>query len=721
MVTLVGPGGVGKSRLAAEVGRTSLDLWPEGAWWVELAAVSDPRQVAEAVSSALERPGRGSAQDAVIAWLHDRRALLVLDNCEHLVAACAELSQEALERCANLTILATSREALGVPGEAKWPVLSLQASDAVPLFEVRAALVRPNFKITAANLQSVSDICERVDRLPLAIELAAARVGVLTEGEILNQLADRFQLLAGGTRTAPERQQTMRATIDWSYRLLSGDEALLFRRLSVFRGGSTLESVQAICGKDLATVLQLLAALVEKSLVVADRAEGTGTRYGLLESHLDYAADQLRESGELEIIQRRHYEYFRDRLTAATNPQQQQPGAFLPHRRWVARELGNLWAALGWARNGTEDMGLSLLVDLTLRDLTQERMLLKDLLAHSRAGGSLRVKALNNAAYLAWAQGDHEAALQAAESSVSLARELGEAELLAFSLNGLAMAHQGRGELAAAVELYEEASGILQSSKNRAWLTIRNSMGVVAVNRGDYVAASEILTEVVQAAKAQDDLWLYIGFLDSLAYAQLGLKDLKAAGASWKEALAIARDLADDLVVFTSLKGLAGVASARGDDGRALRLAAAADRLAGTQSLSADAWLSLQVEESQHLSRSRLGVRKSDEARHQGSAMTLDQAIDYALSDIEPPILGDADPLTRREREVVQLVAAGMTNRQIARRLFIAERSAEGHVERIRNKLGVRSRVEVATWAVEHGLIDAPIKERGARGGSLPS
>lgn len=729
MVTLVGPGGAGKSRLAAEVGRATLGLWPDGAWWVDLAFLGDHHQVAGAVASALELPGRGPAQDVVIAWLAPRRALLVLDNCEHLVTACAEFSQAALESCGELTILATSREALGVPGEAQSPVTSLQAADAVPLFEARAALVRPDFKVAAQNLEAVSRICERVDRLPLAIELAASRVGMLTEEEILSQLSDRFHLLSRGNRTAPERQQTMKATIDWSYRLLTHDEALLFRRLSVFRDGFTLESVLAVCGSDLGTsALDVLSGLVQKSMVVADWKQAGGTRYRLLESQLAFAEEKLRPRGELKLMRRRHYEHFRDRLSATASPQLPRPPPSPAEQEWIARESGNLWAAMTWARKNADDLGLSLALDFHLRDMTQARALLEEVLAHSPTGGALRAEALGKAAFLAWAQGDYEAAFQAAEPSVSLRREQGDLEALVNALNLLGMAQQGRGRLAAAAAVYEEASALLKNSTSRTWMTIRNSLGMVAVDSGDYIAASEILTEIVDVARAQRDLWLYSGYLDSLAHAQLGLEDYNAAAASWKEVLKISRDLAEDVTIFLSLEGLGCVAGVTGDDRRALRLAAAANRMARSRSLSADAWLSRRVEESEHRSRGRLGAPKGEEAWNQGWAMTVEQAIDYALSDTEPQGVSDSGLLSRRQQDVVKLVAQGMTNRQIAERLFIAERSAEGHLERITNKLGVRSRAEVAVWAVAHGLAvgpDASGKEGGKRErdphGSLPA
>jgi predicted ATPase/DNA-binding CsgD family transcriptional regulator len=717
MVTLTGPGGGGKSRLAAELCRARLDRWPEGIGWVELAPVDDPRQVAGAVVSALELPGRGPAQDVVIAWLAARRTLLVLDNCEHLVKACAEFCQAALERCPELTVMATSRQALGVPGEAQWPVSSLRVSDAVHLFEVRAALVRPGYKVVASNLEPVTEICERLDRLPLAIELAAARIGMMTEQEILSQLSDRFRLLTGGNRTSPDRLQAMSAAIDWSYRLLTEDEALLFRRLSVFRAGFTLESAQAICADGMsASVLDLIAGLVQKSMVVAERTEGSGSRYRLLESQLAYAEDRLREATELELIRRRHYEYFRDCLSAKTTSHagpraRAGPRPGFVEAQWIARESGNLWAAMGWARNNADDLGLGLATDLErtrFGDLAQMRSLLEELLRRSPVKGLARVYALGSASVLAYWQGDYESALVHAEAGVALARDLGDIEEVAQALHWAGLAHQGHGELATASEMLEEATALLRDSSNHRLVNfIRNDIAFVAVQRGDCTTARHILDECLITARAEGDVSRTAYLLDARAWAQRGLNEPEAAAASWKEALSIQRGLKNQLGMINCLEGLSCAAEARGDDRRAVRLAAAATRISGEMSYRDLPFLLGQLENSLRQSRARLGVRGSEAAWKKGWSMSLDQAIDYALGESEPETVIDAGPLSRREREVARLVAAGMTNRQIGERLFISWGTVGGHVERIRNKLGVRSRTEVATWAVERGLTSA--------------
>jgi predicted ATPase/class 3 adenylate cyclase/DNA-binding CsgD family transcriptional regulator len=730
MVTLTGAGGSGKTRLAAELGQACLDLWPGGVWWVELEPITDSQQVPGAVVAALELPGRGPALDVITRFLSARRAVLILDNCEHLAAACARFCETALQRCPELTVVATSREGLGVPGEARWSVSSMAATEAAQLFEARAQLVVLDFKVTTSNLETVTQICHRLDGMPLAIELAAARLDMMSDKEILSQLADRFHLLTGGSRTAPERQQTMIATIDWSYRLLSEEEALLFRRSSVFRGGFTLESVQAVCADGVdASPLDMVAELVHKSMVVAEWADDEPARYRLLESQLDYASDLLRTSGETDLIRRRHYDYYRESLRARTwesvGLRQFIPG--LADIEWKAREWSNLWAALGWARDNADDVGLGLASDLARSswdmrpaDLVRVSRVLADLLDLSRAEGLPRLLALQAAAGTANLLGDYKAAVQPAEACLALARELGDPEWLASALSTAGLVHARLGELDSAAQSYEEALSLLESSSNRRLAdVIRMWVAELAAVRGDYVSARDILVECVASARRVGDLGVTAQGMEELAWAQLGLANHETAAAIWKESISIGRHLGDLGCTMDCVAGLSCVAGAGHDDERALRLAAAVERLTGEWAITPRPQVSTLLAASERIARSRLGTLKSEEAWNQGRAMTANQAIDYALNEGEPETRIDASPLSRRQREVATLVAAGLTNREIAERLFIAERSAEGHVERIRNKLGVRSRTEVAAWAVEHGLTAPRMKERGTRDGPL--
>jgi non-specific serine/threonine protein kinase len=706
LVTLIGTGGAGKSRLAAEVARGNPTLWPDGAWWIELAAADD---VAGAVVANLELPGHGPAQEVASSWLAARKALLVLDNCEHLVAQCAAFCQKVLERCPKLSIIATSREPLGVPGEARWPVAPLRDPDMLLLFESRARLVAPKFKVGAPNLGHVTQICERLDRLPLAIEMAAARIDVMSEQELLTNLNDRFRLLTSGTRTAPHRQQTMSAAIDWSYRLLTDDEVRLFRRLSVFQGGFTPDGVQAVCADETdSNLMDLLGGLVQKSMVVADRFDDGSTRFRLLESQHAYAFERLREAGELELMNKRHYEYY--------SRSSSQTGSGIADQKWKARESANLWAALTWARDNTEDRGLSLALEVTASEFSDHARgttLLLDLLgqADDSTAVPLQARASIIAALRVSRQGDQSPSRSLADTSVKLARELPDPELLAYILNGAGMVYSAGGDLDTAVRMCNEAASLLKGSSNlRLTMGVKNALGLLAVERGDHTVARDLLTECVVHSRSEGNKARTAQHLESLANAQLGLGDVQGATAGWTESLSVFRDLDDPFGTIWCLGGLALVAASHGDQERTLRLAAVADRMSREWSLSASSFRVQQLEDACRQARATLGSRKSDGAWNDGLTMSAARALEYALGEgkLGAAPMADAGPLSRREREVVAMVAAGMTNRQIAERLFIAERTAEGHVERIRNKLGVRSRTEVATWAVEHGIDKHP-------------
>ena len=693
LVTITGTGGAGKTRLATELTRTGTGKWPDGVWWVELAGVDE---VPGAVVRVLELPGLGRAVDVVTSWLAARRALIVLDNCEHVVADAALFCQVALERCPHLTILATSRERLGVPGEARWPLTPLDEPDALQLFEARGRLVRPDFR-TKPHAETVARICARLDRLPLAIEMAAARLDMMSEREVLENLNDRFRVLATGARSVPERQQTMNAAIDWSYRLLTEGEARLFTRLAVFHGGFTMEAAQAVCAEDRpGNVLPLISALVQKSMVVTDRLNDNRTRYRLLESHHDFANEKLRESGELDAIQDRHYHYFSS-------------------QRWEPIESANFWHAVSWGRENAADGGLGLALEIGDSDFSEQmraKTLILDLLEHSEANDSLRTQAMTMAARLAWRQADYIAARKLADSAISWARRVGDSELIARALNGAGLIHETSGQLELAGRMYDEALSLLRSSTNRLLVDdVSNARGLLAIAQGDAAGALESLTPCVEAARSQGDRPRQARYLESLANAQLDLGNVDAAAESWTESLSVFRVVNDWFGIIWAMGGLSLVAAARRQDERALRLAAASDRLAHEYSLTAWSLRVGQLEAACNQARARIGSKtKGDAAWREGQTMTTAEALEYALSGDRPAekALLDEGLLSRREREVVAMVAAGMTNKQIAQRLFIAERTAEGHVERIRNKLGVRSRTEVATWAVAHGLGGSP-------------
>src|SRR6267143_3940320 len=380
LLTLTGPGGSGKTRLALHLAAAVLDRYPDGVWLVELAPVTDPAGVARAVAAAVhigEQPGR-PVVDQISAALRKRQLLLLLDNCEHLIDACAALTDALLHSCPLLTILATSREGLNVPGEALMPVPSLRVPDsdivppldelrayeAVSLFVDRCTSYQPAFALTNENAADIIRICRRLDGVPLALELAAARVRVLSVAQVASRLDDRFRLLTGGSRTVLARQQTLRAMIDWSYDLLTDSERLLLRRLSTFVGGWSLEAAEAVCagdGIEREAILDLLAHLVDKSLV-AMQDRGGVARYGMLETIREYAREKLVDSGEADALRRRHYEhFFRD---AVGKPMWARPIGRVSGEYGV--EYENFRAAIEWIEADAEGSEQALLLASSL-------------------------------------------------------------------------------------------------------------------------------------------------------------------------------------------------------------------------------------------------------------------------------------------------------------------------------------------------------------------
>jgi predicted ATPase/class 3 adenylate cyclase len=449
LLTLTGAGGCGKTRLALQAAADAMDRHSEGVWWVELARLTDPTLVPAAVISALglrEVPGR-ALPDTLLEHLRARRTLVVLDNCEHLLAACAQLADALLRGCPSLTILATSREPLGVPGEITWrvpsmslptqparePIEALRLSDAVALFLDRAVQVRPDFAITAVTAPAVAQICHDLDGIPLALELAAARVRMLSPEQIARGLSDRFHLLTGGARTVLPRHQTLAASIDWSHELLRDGERTLLRRLSVFAGGWTLDAAEAVCpggGIDRDDVLDLLTGLVDKSLVTTDD-HGPHTRYRLLGTLHHYATARLAHAGEVDDLRDRHLTYHLA-LAQAAEPQVLGAGRDDPVLHSLATELPNLRAALEHAAATDPNTGLRLMNALTLFWLFTGRYREGDT-AYARALDAageeptpLRGRVLAGRANLALHSGAYEAATGWAQAALKTGEACGD-------------------------------------------------------------------------------------------------------------------------------------------------------------------------------------------------------------------------------------------------------------------------------------------------------
>jgi predicted ATPase/class 3 adenylate cyclase/DNA-binding CsgD family transcriptional regulator len=445
VVTLTGAGGVGKTRLAIQVAAQMASGFGDGVWYVDLAPLTDPELVPVTVARALglpDQPGR-STMDSLLRFVRDRQLLVVLDNCEHLLDASAELVVALLGAAPGLTLLATSREAIGVAGEVSWRVPSLSLDgEAIELFTDRARHARPGFAVSDDNAAAVGEICARLDGVPLAIELAAARVRALSLAEILDSLHDRFRLLTGGARTAVRRQQTLRASVDWSHALLTEPERVLFRWLAVFLGGFDLDAAQAVGGGDMQRfqVLDLLSLLVDKSLVVANNAGGR-TRYRLLETVRQYAAEKLGESGEADAVRARHRDHYTEIAAALDTP------AHAGHERYIGHaetEIDNLRAAFAWSRENS-DVELALALASSLQPLWRARGRLREGLAwfdagladldaqHPAMAAAVRAAALADRAVLAAIMGAAEG-LDQAQQALAIAREVDDPALLARAL-----------------------------------------------------------------------------------------------------------------------------------------------------------------------------------------------------------------------------------------------------------------------------------------------
>jgi predicted ATPase len=644
LLTLTGPGGSGKTRLALHLAAAVLDRYPDGVWLVELAPVTDPAGVARAVAAAVhisEQPGR-PVVDQISAALRKRQLLLLLDNCEHLIDACAALADALLHSCPLLTILATSREGLNVPGEALMPVPSLRVPDsdivpplnelrayeAVSLFVERCTSYQPAFALTNENAADIIRICRRLDGVPLALELAAARVRVLSVAQVASRLDDRFRLLTGGSRTVLARQQTLRAMIDWSYDLLTDSERLLLRRLSVFVGGWSLEAAEAICaGESLEqeAILELLAHLIDKSLVTMLDRRGT-TRYGLLETIREYAREKLVDSGEAPTLRKRHFEHFfkygmdipywTGSASAATA---RDLGSF--QQRQIARHFGieyeNWRAAFEWIEAEPNSNDQQLLLASSMLAVTmgpgadrgrvgELRQIVTAALARSDPAAQTlpRARALLAATLLAGMQGDPLAATLA-EESIPLLRTLGLKGELAYVLMMMvrfvpdldsarrAMSESralfqevglrfGAGQVLSIMGDTELRHGAYEAARGRYTesLALLKPLGELTLTTyplvglsqlacidGDYARARALVEEVL-AIRRQPDYgypWLVASALVHLGEIDRCAGDPAHGLPFFEQALATGREVADDVLIGYSVHNLGHVALYSGD------------------------------------------------------------------------------------------------------------------------------------------------------------
>lgn len=742
LVTLTGLGGCGKTHLALATARTLSAEFRDGIWLVELAAITDEALLEAFVVAELGilSAGDATAFETLAAFLRPRSALLVLDNCEHLIDACARLSDQLLASCPTLRIMATSREPLRIAGERQVRIQPLPLptdtvvdmeniarSPAVQLFVERAQDVAADFALGPKNAATIAAICAQLAGIPMAIELAAARCQVLTVEQILSRLDDGPRLLTDRNRTAPSRQQTLQATLDWSYALLTPPEQAVFQRLSVFTGGCDIQAAEAIASgastdaeHDAVApdeVLHLLSQLVDKSLITVDR-EGPIAWYRMLEPVRQYSARQLAESSEAEAIRAQHARYFGD-LAREAEPQLSGP----QQRDWLARlerETDNLRAALSWAANHDPTHALQQIVVALFPfweahdHLTEGQYWLAIALRategdRSTAGMHNRARALHAAGRLAHQQRALAIAEDFHNQSLTLYRELDNRRGVAIALSELAMEARLTGRLVRSSALAEQSltlSREIGDPDATAYALLE--AGITWKDRRDFRRASEHLEEALEMYRSHGNTRFIAVTLTMFGMADLESGNLPSADKRLREALSLHYSISNRWFVIYDLQLLAAVANATGQQRRAAQLLGLALGLGATLQEVIEPIGPIGIEKEIASARARLGDDQFENAWAEGQAMTIEQVIESLRITPDPTPMAkrtqnDADSdnqpqsaLTPREREVAELLTHGLSDREVAEALNISPATVGVHVHRILSKLDIRSRWQVA-------------------------
>ena len=698
LVTLIGVGGIGKTRLSQQVANQIIDQYADGVWLVEFASLDDPALVLQSVTSVFGIQQRGDHRalvETLIHFLHDKTTLLLLDNCEHLLDACAELADKILKSCPGLKILTTSREALGINGEALYqvPSLTIPAIQQIPLltkklimyesirlFHERAQLVQMDFALTKENAFSVTQICSRLDGIPLAIELAAGRVRTFSAEQIAEQLDQRFHLLTGGNRTALPKHQTLQASIDWSWHLLHEGEQILLRRASVFAGGWTLEAAEAVCtgnGVEPQNVLDLLAQLVNKSLVISEGAEGQEARYRMLETIRAYALERLAESGEIEALREKHAQYYGDIIINLASY-----GIGYANSLRLQREVDNIRATLSWCVATPKDIELGARLVWILPwfwydrgYFSEGRLWTKQILASPflPEGSKPRAMALAASGLLAVWQGELEQGLAQIEESLTIAQRLQDEQMmpLLLMINAIAYISMGRDRTAQpllrdALELFEQqdlpyfhiitivllgnvqlGSGNLEQARalyeeaavraralGENWVLsfALSNLGEVARTQGQYDLAGKYYEECEALLRETGDTDTVdlARFVHNLGYIAQHKGDFPRAESQFRKSLTIFRRLGNRRGIAECLAGLAGLKARQGEAQRGATLLSAAESL--IQSTGGAWWPAdrVEVETNQEILRAALSESELTAAQKKGKAMTLEQALVFA-------------------------------------------------------------------------------------------
>jgi non-specific serine/threonine protein kinase len=736
LVTLTGPGGVGKTRLALQVAAEVAPAFADGARFVDLAALRDPSLVLPTIAMALGVVDSGTRLlvGQLAAHLRRRHFLLVLDNFEQVVEA-APLVADLLTQCSRLKVLATSRVVLRLSAEHDAPVMPMPTAEAVQLFVTRARAARAGFALTSTNAAAVAAICTRLDGLPLAIELAAARIVALPPAALLARLDRALPLLTGGARDRPDRLRTMRAAVAWSYDLLSPPEQTLFARLAVFAGGFELGAAEAVC-KILSddrdhgprfrlppshTMLDIIQTLVENSLVQPiDDSAAVEPRYRMLETIREFGRERLEVSGEAPAVQAAHAGHVLEFVERAN------AGIFSPAFGSSLSQLGleqeNVRAALTWAdAAGASDLGLRLARAMgdfwILRgQLGEGRRWLERALDRATPVPSVaRAGALASVGWVAVLQGDTAAAEPLLLDAVDVARAVTDAGLEAVALLGVASVHLQRGELPQAAKRAEQSLQRFEAvapvgDAGLRWTSIAYAnRGGIAVIQGDDVTARNYLGQALSRQRALGFTWGLADTICALGDLARNRGEYPEALAHYREAVALGRVHGDRRLLTEALTGLAILAALCGEAALGARLFGAASAHRTRLGATVAGWDRRAYQRGLEAAKAALAPAAFAAAWLAGEDLPLRSFIEEALGVHVPteatgPMTGGSFGLTKREREVLRFLAAGASDRGIAQALSISPRTAGFHVSNLLGKLGVESRAAAAAVAVRHGL-----------------
>ena len=725
LVTLTGAGGVGKTRLAVRAADEMRRAFPDGVHLIELASLSQPDLLPQAVIDALglaERP-QLEAVTALEEYVRGRRMLLILDNCEHLVEATAQLVDHILRTAPDGRILVTSRQPLHISGERVYPVPPLPVPDpegplqagaatrypSVTLFADRAVAVVPGFAITKDNETAVVRLCHRLEGIPLAIELASVRLRVMTVHELADRLDDRFHLLREGSRNLPARHRTLRALIDWSYDLCTPLEQLLWSRASVFAAAFAVDALEAVCADDAlpaATLLDAVAGLVDKSILVREQP-GKHVRFRMLDTIRDYGEMRLADSGDGEALALRHRNWFAEIVDTATRewagPRQEDWATALQ------LDHADIRLALQYCMDRPSEVAAGIRIAAqpwfwaSTDHLNEAGVWLDRGLAALSGPSHEYAWALATRGYIAAFQGDEAALRGMPDRAREMALELDDLPALALANHVIGFRQSlERGDIRRAIPLFAEAirqyDATGMATQYRDSVVVEQATTYILLHEFD--RATELVADLHARCSAAGERWnlSYALWLRALI-ALLDGEDPDRAENELLEALRIKRIFRDTLGFALTLEVLGWTAAVKGEADRAGMILGGADQLwhtVGSRQLHGKRG------RYEALARAAIGDAYFEAMRDRGTTLSTDAVVRYALGEDHEPDkpAAEADLLTTREREVAALVAEGMSNKQIAQKLVISLRTAEGHVEKILTKQGFKSRAQIAAWLI---------------------